>query len=232
MKEVYHSGDKFLKIRRLVSGYEDLIKLGVRLKNQRYSLLRACGLSGEEKKGEEIKLDSADDLILRSIERQIDIYEEEKEMYVNEFYKLKKEHAEIRHQDSIPGIGIIGAVTIVARVVSPNRFIDGGHYLSYAGLVKLEKKSGEISYGRKNSRYCRQLKSAYKVGVMASIGGKNEINDCYEYLIKEKGYAEYNARHKASRRLALISLGVLRSGKSYKAYKERKKNVENKSVRK
>jgi hypothetical protein len=32
MKEVYHSTDKFLYLRRIVSGYEDLVKAGVRLK--------------------------------------------------------------------------------------------------------------------------------------------------------------------------------------------------------
>ena len=50
MKEVYHSTDKFLYLRRIVSGYEDLVKAGVRLKNQRYALLRACGKSGKEKR--------------------------------------------------------------------------------------------------------------------------------------------------------------------------------------
>jgi hypothetical protein len=50
MKEVYHSTEKFLYLRRVVSGYEDLVKAGVRLKNQRSALLRACGLSGNKKK--------------------------------------------------------------------------------------------------------------------------------------------------------------------------------------
>jgi len=43
VKEVYHSTDTFLYLRRVISGYEDLIKSGVRLKNQRHALLRACG---------------------------------------------------------------------------------------------------------------------------------------------------------------------------------------------
>ena len=49
IKEVYHSTDKFLYLRRLVSGYDDLVKTGVRLQNQRYALLRACGKSGKER---------------------------------------------------------------------------------------------------------------------------------------------------------------------------------------
>ena len=50
MREVYHSGEQFLNLRKLVSGYKDLVKSDVRLQKQRCSLLRACGLTGEEKK--------------------------------------------------------------------------------------------------------------------------------------------------------------------------------------
>jgi hypothetical protein len=75
MKEVYHSTDKFLYLRRLVSGYEDLIKAGVRLKTQRYSLLRFCGKSGYEK--ENIKLDSkSEQFVLDGLQRQIAAYEQ------------------------------------------------------------------------------------------------------------------------------------------------------------
>ncbi len=49
MKEVYHSAEKFIYIRRVVSGYDDMVKAGVRLKNQRYALLRTCGKNGKEK---------------------------------------------------------------------------------------------------------------------------------------------------------------------------------------
>ncbi len=39
MKEVYHGTDMFLYLRRVVSGYVDLVKAGVRLQNQRPALL-------------------------------------------------------------------------------------------------------------------------------------------------------------------------------------------------
>jgi transposase len=215
IKEVYHSTDKFLYLRRLVSGYEDLVKAGVRLKNQRCSLLRACGEKGKEKRDIEIGSRS-EQFVLDCLERQIAGYEEEKAGYEEEFKRLAREHSEIRHQKSLPGIGFIHGVKIVARVVTPYRFADKGHYLSYVGLIKLDKISGGRSYGKKNPRYCRQLKGVYKSGVQAAIGGNNPINDYYEYLLQEKGYSEYNARHKACRRLAVLSLGVFKSGKKYK----------------
>jgi transposase len=222
LKEVFHSSNRFLDLRRLVSGYQDLVYAGVRLKNQRYSLLRACGLTGQEKN--EIKLKNAgDQLVLDGIERQITSHNKEKATYENAFRKLAKLHPEIRHQASLPGIGLIGAVKIVSRVVSPHRFADAGHFLSYAGLVKLERQSGMVSYGRKNSRYCRELKSVYKTAAITAIGGNNPMNDCYEYLIREKGYPEYQARHKVARRIAILSLGVFKSKKKYQP--ERRDNV-------
>lgn len=218
MKEVYHSTDKFIYLRRIVSGYEDLVKAGVRLKNQRYSLLRICGKDGYEK---DIQLVSRDDqYVLECLDRQIKNYEEEKKGYEKEFERLARKYSEIRHQKSIPGIGLINAVKIVARVVTPHRFSDKGHYLSYAGLIKHEKISGGRSYGKKNPRYCRIMKCAYKSGVIAAIGNNNPINDYYEYLINEKGYPEYNARNKACRLLAIVSFGVFKSGKRYNPYKK------------
>ena len=164
MKEVYHSTDKFLYLRRVVSGYEDLVTSGVRIKNQRYALLRACGKSGKEKAGSPIG-SRGEQFVLDCLDRQIEAYETEKEGYEKEFERLARKHSEIKHQKSLPGIGAINAVKIVARVVSPHRFPDKGHYLSYAGLIKLEKTSGGRSYGKRNPRYSRQLKSVYKSGV-------------------------------------------------------------------
>ena len=103
---------------------------------------------------------------------------------------------------------------IVARIVTPYRFADKGHYLSYTGLIKHVKISGGRSYGKKAPRYCRTMKHVYKSGVTSAIGGNNPINDYYVYLLREKGYPEYQAKHGACRRLAIMSFGVFKSGKN------------------
>lgn len=213
LKEVFHSDDRFLDLRRLVSGYGDLVRAGVRLKNQRYGLLRACGLTGREKTGCRLR-NSTDQIVCHAIERQIEVYEQEKAGYEAEFGKLKKKYCEIRNQDSLPGIGLIGAVKIVSQVVTPQRFPDRGHYLSYAGLITLEKKSGMMTYGRKRSRFNPGLKSVYKTAAFSLIGGKSSFHDYYQDLLKQ-GYADYNARHKLARRLAILSWGIFKSGKKY-----------------
>ena len=44
LKEIYHSGEEAIYLRKLVSGYEDIVKSGVRLKNQKSALFRSEGL--------------------------------------------------------------------------------------------------------------------------------------------------------------------------------------------
>jgi len=218
LKEVYHSNDDFLYLRRLVSGYDDLVKTGVRLKNQRASFLRACGC--KDVKNTTVKLNAPNDnFVLDCLNRQISLYKEEKAGYEKEFKRLAQKYPAIRHQQSLPGIGPINAVKIVALVVTPHRFGSQGHYWSYAGLIKHEKTSGQRSYGKRSPRYCRQLKGVYKTSVKAAIGGNNPINDYYQYLLKEEGLPEYNARHKACRKLATLSWGVFKSGKKYQPYR-------------
>ena len=41
LKRVFHSNDKFIYLRKIISGYEDVVKAGVRVKNQRAVLLRS-----------------------------------------------------------------------------------------------------------------------------------------------------------------------------------------------
>ncbi|MFH1829363.1 MAG: transposase [Pseudomonadota bacterium] len=229
LKEVYHSANRLHDLRRVVSGYDGLVKSGVRYQNQRYSFLRSLGYKGDEAHGLKLK-SPGDQLVLEGLEKRIKAYEEEKALYKEEFERWSKRIPEIRHQKSLPGIGIICAAKIVSRVVSPARFSSSGHYLSYAGLVKLIRKSGGVSYGRKEPRYSRDLKYAYKTAMMAAIDGNNEIGDYYEMLINEKNYTEYNARQKAARRLATLSLGVFKSGRKYEPY-DRRHRVKNRSGR-
>jgi len=100
--------------------------------------------------------------------------------------------------------------------------------LSYTGLIKLDKISGGRSYGRKKPRYSRQLKSVYKTAALGAIGGDNPINDYYERLTGEKGYPHYKARNAVARRLAVLSLGVSKSGKKFQTKRSAQTKVHTK----
>ena len=94
--------DGFLYLRRIVSGYEDLIKMGVRLQNQRYALLRIAGKNGYEKNDIELNFQS-EQFVLESLDKQITAYEEEKQNYDRAFKQLARKHPEIKNQKSLPG---------------------------------------------------------------------------------------------------------------------------------
>lgn len=217
LKPVYHSGELFFSLRKFVSGYEDLIKSGVRLQNQKKSLLKAVGIN--DKTGE--LTGYYEQFVLQGIERGIEYYNNEKSRYEKEFAKICKENRIVGNLESIPGIGDIGAVKLAAIIINANRFKDKGAWYSYCGLVELEKMSGRKSYGHKKPRYSRTAKSVLKTAAFSVIYGKtsNYFRDYYDYLMKEKNYAEYNARHAVARKLAAVALGVFRTGKKYKERK-------------
>jgi len=208
LKEVYHSFSDNIILRNIVSGYGDLIKAGVRFKNQKSSLIRSRAHNVFSQ------------FVLDNINKQIEEYETAKKRYAQKFKALGKKNKAIRLQRSLPGIDWIGAVKIVARVTEPRRFSNKGRYLSYCGLIKLDRKSGGRNYGRKASRYSRELKSVYKTAAMAAIGGKNPMNSYYKYLIEKKRYPEYQARHTVARRIAVLSYGIFKEGKRYRDYEK------------
>jgi transposase len=222
LKEVYHSSDKFIELRKIVSGYEDIIKFGVRLKNQRSALFRS--VNKDHKEETELVLES-DKFVLSGVDRQIEYYETERTRYKEEFARLKKEYPEIKRLSDIPGLADISAVKVVARVIDANRFPTRNNFLSYCGLIKLELMSGGKSYGKKTPRFCRSIKSVFKIAALATINGNNEFGDYYKYLIEDKKYPERDARHAVARRIATITYGVMKDGKKYDALK-RRKNIE------
>lgn len=148
LKEVYHSGEEVIYLRKLVSGYEDLVKSAVRLKNQRSALFYARGLNPKKDKFS-TKACSSSYFVLKEIEEQILLNENIKRKYEREFKRLSRKYKEIRLLKSLPGIGDVHAVRILASVVNAKRFKSKGHFLSYCGLIKHEKMSGGKSYGKR-----------------------------------------------------------------------------------
>ena len=123
------------------------------------------------------------------------------------FEKLSRRFKEIRLLKSLPGIGDVHAVRILASVVNARRFKSKGHFLSYCGLIRHEKISGGRSYGKRSSRYYRPLKQVFKLAFHTVTQGRcnNAMKGFYEYLIREKGKSSEKARHEVARRLAVLS---------------------------
>jgi len=223
IKEVYHSNDDNYKIRKLVSSYNDLIKAGVRAKNQLSSIYRAYGLNYKK---DEMTLD--DDPYIKHIMeeklRAIEHYEEEKGKYIKIFRQVEKENKTIKNLTGISGIDKILAVKIYSIVIDAKRFADKYKYWSYCGLVKYKMESGGRFYGKKNTRYSRELKACYKIAIQAALRGNNDIREYYETMLKE-GMAEKLARNTVCRYIATSTYAMMKNGKGYKPYSWRKESL-------
>jgi hypothetical protein len=119
LKEVFHSTDKIYKLRKYVSSYEDLIKAGVRLLNQRAAIYQSLG---QNSKKADLRLDKTEKFIMSQYDKSIDVYEENKSQYKEYFRKLCKKEQTLKALLSIPGIGEVSAVKILSRVVDAHRF--------------------------------------------------------------------------------------------------------------
>ncbi|MHC1736462.1 MAG: transposase [Ignavibacteriaceae bacterium] len=219
---VFHTTENIYKLRKLVSSYEDIISQSVRLKNQRAGFLAQ---NGKSKKTKELPKETIEKLIQESQDKLINGYTEVKKKYLEEISTFCKRDKRLRFMKTIPGIGEILAVKILAMTVDPKRFKNTGKYLAYCGLVKHAKESGGRIYGRRNTRYSRVLKSAYKTAALAAIGGNNPVREYYEVLIKN-GLAEYNARHTIARYIARLCFGIMKNPGKYEPYLWRKNRCE------
>ena len=207
LKEVYHSDSALYELRKLVSAYEDVVRAGVRAKNQKAALTL-----GHRDRGKTAAF------IEKGLQETIELYRRTKEQYENRFAEVARHNALVRNQRGIPGIGTIGAVKIVACIVDARRFPWAGKYFGYCGLARHEKESGGRSYGRRKPRYNRTLKSVYKTAALAVLRTDGPMRKYYDDL-RACGTAEHNARHAVARYIARVSYGMLKNGTRYKPYR-------------
>jgi len=218
LKEVYHTTDSLYDLRMLVSAYDDQVRAGVRLLNQKSAFYRAEHKS--HKKNESLKENEIKNFVLTCIDEGIASYHEKKDSYEKVFEKISRQNKTLRNLKTIPGIGPISSVTILSIVIDAKRFKSPNHYLSYCGLVSHEKLSGGRSYGKRKPRYSRRLKGVYKSAAIRAVNHDNPIRDYYDYLITEKKVTEQNAVNSVARYIAKVSLGIMKSGNKYKPYKK------------
>lgn len=207
LKEVFHTCDALYELRQLVSAYEDIVRAGVRAYNQQDALHRSHGTHATQSS-----------IVMDSLTQSIALYEQTKVHYEQRFQTLARRVSGLKLLVTVPGIGTIGAVKILASVVDARRFPRAGHYLSYCGLVKHEKLSGRRSYGRRTGRFNHQLKAVYKIAALAVLRTQGPLRVYYDRLIAG-GVAEYNARHALARTIARITYGILKSGQPFHAHR-------------
>jgi transposase len=215
LKPVFHCTDEFVFVRKLVSGYEDLIMSTVQLKNRRKALFRARGL-----KPEDTLKTHEERFVLEGIEAQLKTQALLRLKYEKEFRRICRENVMAKNLTTVPGIGLINAVKIAAVVIEPKRFKHKTGFWLYCGLQKYELISGGRSYGKRSPRYSRKLKCVFKTAALVCTRTNNgALKAYYEHMIQKQNYPEHQARHALARRIATLALGVMKTGKPFNLVK-------------
>ena len=205
LKNVFVSLDENFKLRRLVSGYMDVVKALVRCKNHGADL-------------KENKIESAyDEFVMELKESETKKLAEIKKTYEGKFAEMVKVNRDIRIMTSLPGIGPISAVKLVATVADANRFSSYKDFWGYCGLARYLMESGGRLYGTRTIRHNPMMKAIFKMAAIVAVKTTKEFGNYYEFLTKTKLLPAFNARNTIARHLAKISLMMLKHKKKYRA---------------
>lgn len=220
---VYHSQNELMEIRIMVSAYQDIVDEIVRLKNQYAALIRSEAIARPIDKGTKFYTDEELYKKLSSVSgryvaeksfNRLKYLDDLKNNYLAEFKKLQEKHVEIKALTTIPSIGLIRAIYIVAQTGTASRFKNKHHYWSYCGLATYDKMSGGKSYGKIRIQGSRSLKWVFLSAAETILIEKNPLKIIFDQEIA-KGNNRRLAKRALSRKIASIALSVMRTKKDY-----------------
>lgn len=222
LRPVFHTDDKRVELRALVSGYSDLIQEIVRAKNRYKAIYRQSAIrlgSGRCYANQEM-LDVLKNryqrFVARSLLEQIALMEEHKKSYRDLFERNMMRFREMKWICSVPGMGLIGTNQVVGIVVSPWRFATKYKFISYSMLTKHSQMSDGVEYGKRRVHGNAQLKSIFRQAALSAtrVSKENAFRRKYKSML-QRGASERAARNAVARSIAATVLAVWKRGKNY-----------------
>lgn len=219
---VFHTDDQRMEVRKFATAYRETVQAMVRTKLQHQAVLRRVG-------NQEENLSVLEKKVLGLHEERLEVYLGQKDQLEKELKYFSKRYPEVQLLQSIPGIGPIGAMKLLATVVDPKRFATKHKFWSYCGLVRALRESGGQFYGSNRGRGNVEMKNVFKTAALACLQGQGPLKVYYESL-REKGLAEHDARHAVARKIAAIVLACWKGKKRFDAKYLRPKKEELKAM--
>lgn len=154
--------------------------------------------------------------------------------------QLLRHHTQVVHGESyaylisIPGIGAITAMGLLAEIADFKRFSDPDQYCSYLGLAPWENSSGEVQ--KTNGLQPRCNKHLRPLLIEASWKAIRTTPALFAYYSKHAVKDSKHAIVKVARKLALIAKAVVLNQQKYEAGRGQQKqksttnNAENEKV--
>lgn len=233
---VYHDDSVFMEMRSLITAYQNLSADIRQAKNRYKAIFRSEALPTEgtkfyrdEEAIENLKR-AHHASIATTIREQITFLEEQKENYIKKLQEITKKQPIIKKLCTIPGIDTIRATCIVARVAEPRRFANKHKFWSYAMLVSHRKESDGTSYGKRKMWGRSDLKCVFDGAAESALRGNHSLRKYYDQL-RDKGITHRNAKKAVARRIAAMTLVIMKQNKKYDDHYEEKKKRELKKIR-
>lgn len=221
LKPVYHDNSKWMELRTLVNSYSDLIDGIVGTKLRLKALFRSFGLDTDEgnfyENREQIKSlpNEVAKFVAESFFTQMEALEKQKAEYAEYFRKNRQRHRPVRNLCTIPGISDVRANIIVAIVCSPGRFKTKHQFWGYSMLVRHIQMSGGKIYGNRRVHGRKELRDVFIGAAESALRGENSLRDYYDAQ-KAKGLAHREAKLALARKIAGLSLALLKNNDTFK----------------
>ena len=217
---VFHDDGFLFDLRKIVTSYENLINDGIRAKNRYKALFIARGicLKGTKPYANTKlieQLDSASQYVARKLIDQVQYFDDLRGEYKILFEKNMRSNATIAALTSLPGVSAVRANIIAAVVVDPRRFENKNKFWSYCMLVKHDQQSDGRSYGKITIFGRTTLKNVFMGATLTIFERDCELRRYYEQMLS-RGLNPRAARKNLARKLAAISLAIMKTGKPYK----------------
>jgi len=195
--QVFVPDEEALKIRKLVTTYELLVKQIMQVKNQVKAIFRAkiIGIEvdvldrGLEDVLQDKRLDNADAIIIQSLKGLYDELCSQKQQIKEAILSIGvcRFRDEVKILTRISGVSIIGSVVFMADIVSVDRFKSAKRMTSYLASVGKVDSSGNTT--RNGGLNKRGRRSSYRF-----------ILQGLEHIIRgNEGFQDFKSRHTSKR---------------------------------
>lgn len=224
LSSVFHVESFLMGLRTLVSGYEDIVVQNVRLINQFKAILRSENIPTQtthmtllnDKKVCEIKNPAAR-FVAENIHQQLVELQSRRESFIAQFKLNLKTDKILRNLASIPGIGDVRANVIAAYICSGSRFVNKHKLWAYAMLVRHQYESDGHVLWRRTPFGRTELKNAFMGAAqrIASSSRETGLKKYYDEMLSRPGFNERMAKKALARKIAAISLMIMKTGAKY-----------------
>jgi len=213
------------QLRELLTHRQGLVKMRTEAKNRIHSILTKRGIrhkfsdlfgKGGRAWLKSLELDMSGKLEVSQSMQAIRLLDAQIVMTESEIYAYEKSFPEARLLQTMPGIGRLISMIMLAEIADINRFPDAKRLASYAGLTPSVHQSGDVDFhGRITKQGNKMLRTAMIQAAQRAMHKDTKIRRFYLHIRKRHG--ENKAKVAVARKMLCWSFIMLKRGEPFAA---------------